>query len=451
MKYFNVPLSLAAAVLAAGLASAPAQTADALRIFTAIEVEYDTMIGRSYQLQGSLNLTDWVNIGNPVIGHGRTVRQVFSTRSGDDVSFAAYRLMIEDGPTNGLAPDTFAGLTLNLDDQPGGDLLEFTTETTGVDQGVSQDPFTYVYTRLTADRGQVELVPAGRNDARKDVYVFTFTAPGIGTWMRDEFRNGQLKDRDQGVFSVVSGNPPGGGTNQPPAGTNSVPAEPPATLAGLVYLFQSGLTPDRLEFTTDTAGVEFEDNPRPNDDDPHKPFNYTYSLLTAETASLIVNLPNNRRDEYDLTFTSGAQGTFVRREFRDGVLDDTDRGTFSPSSMPPVIDPGTINPPSTDQPPSAPVGFTYTMQSGAVPERLVFQTATAGVEFDDSAPSQFTYTYTATGENTVSLVLRFKPDKWDEYDLTFTSGTGGTFVRREFDKNVLKDTDSGPFTIAPTL
>jgi hypothetical protein len=370
MKNTHPLLSLAAAVLVAGVASAPAQSADSLRIFTAIEVEYDTTVGKAYQLQGSLNLTDWVNIGQPVLGHGRSVRQVFSMRSGEDVNFASYRLLIEDGPTNGLAPDTFAGLTMNLDEQPGGDLLEFSTATTGVDLGADPDPFAYVYTRLTADQAQVELVPTGRSDARQEVYVFTFTAPGIGTWMRDEFRNGQLKDRDRGVFRVVSGNPPGGGTNQPPSGTPSVPVEPPASLTGLVYWFQTGLTPDRLEFTTDTTGVEFEDNPRPNDDDPNKPFTYSYRVLSADTASLVVNLPNNRRDEYDLTFTTGAQGKFVRREFRNGVLDDTDRGTFSPSSTPPVIDPGRTNPPTTNQPPAAPVGFTYTLHSGAMPERL---------------------------------------------------------------------------------
>ena len=46
---------------------------------------------------------------------------------------------------------------------------------------------------------------------------------------------------------------------------------------------------------------------------------------------LVLTLPDNRRDEYDLTFTKDAQGTYVRREYRNGVLDDTDSGAFSPA------------------------------------------------------------------------------------------------------------------------
>ena len=62
----------------------------------------------------------------------------------------------------------------------------------------------------------------------------------------------------------------------------------------------------------------------------------------------------------------------------------------------------------------------------------------------------FTYTYTVTGALTARLVLRFKADKWDEYDLTFQAGANtGTFVRREFDRNVLKDTDTGSFRGGP--
>jgi len=77
---------------------------------------------------------------------------------------------------------------------------------------------------------------------------------------------------------------------------------------------------------------------------------------------------------------------------------------------------------------------------------LVVATATAGTEFDDSAPTEFTYTYSLTGANTASLIVRFKADKWDEYDLTFTAGMNtGTFARREFDNNTLKDTDTGTF------
>ena len=86
------------------------------------------------------------------------------------------------------------------------------------------------------------------------------------------------------------------------------------------------------------------------------------------------------------------------------------------------------------------------MQSGAIPERLTFQTATNGVQLDDSGPSSFTYTHEFTAAGVARLVVRFDTDKWDQYDLSYTGANAGTFVRREFRNNVLKDTDSGPFT-----
>jgi hypothetical protein len=70
------------------------------------------------------------------------------------------------------------------------------------------------------------------------------------------------------------------------------------------------------------------------------------------------------------------------------------------------------------------------------------------VEFDDSAPSDFTYTYSATGTSTFSLQVQFKPDRWDDYDLTFTAPAAGTVVRRQYRNSNLSRTDSGTFSIS---
>ncbi len=114
------------------------------------------------------------------------------------------------GSGAGLAPDGLAGLTFDLDDQPGGDQMEFTTDTSGVDLGTSPDPFAYEYTRLTATQARVEV----RDGNKLDAYVFTFTALNAGTWVRDEYRDGSLRDRDTGRFRVIRGTNSGGtGTN----------------------------------------------------------------------------------------------------------------------------------------------------------------------------------------------------------------------------------------------
>lgn len=448
-----------------------AQEDRAVKIRTAVEIEFETERGRSYHIQGSRDMLNWEDVVEPVHGHGGRDGRVLSTKE-DGHKF--FRVVATEIPSGGPAPSSIAGLTLSLDDSPGEDLMQFTSETEGVDLGVNPDPFTYILTRTGPDTIKIEIKRAGVT-GRRDVYTLVFTVAGAGTWVRDEFRGSELKDRDTGVFKVVNGTPGGGtppGGTQPGTGTPppAAPTEVPAALGGLAYLFQSSGQPDRLEFTTATTGTEFSDDV--NDDEPNQ-FTYTYSLSAPATASLIVTFKPDRWDEYALVFTSPAQGTFVRREFKDGALDDTDTGAFSSVVLVPAAQPdpptgGTTNPPSSGEtpppggetpppngsaaPPASLLGLSYSMNDGgAVLTRLVIDSATGGTEFDDSDPTQFTYAYTVTGTNTARLVLTFKTDKWDEYDLTFAaSSNGGTFVRREFDKDELKDTDSGTFSGAPT-
>ena len=90
------------------------------------------------------------------------------------------------------------------------------------------------------------------------------------------------------------------------------------------------------------------------------------------------------------------------------------------------------------------------MNYSTTPPRVVFQTATAGTQFDDSAPTTFTYTYTQTATNIFHLVVTFKPGKYDDYVLTFATGATGNLVLHTYDKNALKRTDSGSFTVTST-
>jgi len=166
---------------------------------------------------------------------------------------------------SGSAPDSFAGLTLNLDDQPGGDLMRFNTATTGVDLGDDPDPFTYVLTKLNVSQVRVDLADGDK----LDVYVFTFRTATAGSWVRDEYRDGRLKDRDTGPFTIVAGtlgsitgNP--GFTNAP--GTNVVVI---FTARTELPLFNLGVAPRasaKAGFKTDERGrrnfeVEIEDAP----------------------------------------------------------------------------------------------------------------------------------------------------------------------------------------------
>lgn len=559
-----------------------------LRVHRAIEVEYPTQPGKSYALQGSTNLADWSDIGTALPGSGRPVSRMFSTRNGGEVSFNHYRLRVIDGPTNGFAPWALTGISIEMDDEPGGDVMNFSTATGGTDvSDPDSDPFNYLYSRLGENEAKAEITYASN---RSDVVTFAFTGPGVGTWSRDEFRDGKLKDHDAGPFRIV-GMATAPGTNSSVVNPNVIvappvaPPAPPASLSNLVYYFQSSGVPDRYDFLDDHNGREVQGVVQ--EGLPTNSLVYVYNVLSSNTASLILSFGyygmGGDRYECDLTFTDGSSGHFVRRLYRRGVLKDTDSGAFSQNMQ--LTPGGSYTPPSGTNsasawppvitptaPPAPPVALTgktyyvytaqfpdqysfiaghygyampgasadeelevteggniymytytnhsdntatliitygyynlggdreeydltyvdgstatfnrrlyrggvvYTNQAGifstnsvlpyaynpgggtnnppigdydfvmSTGESMKFNNATEGLQTDNSNPTDFTYVLTSTGPNTASLRVQFKADKWDEYDLTYGSATAGTFVRRQFDRNDLKDTDTGTFT-----
>lgn len=559
-----------------------------IEIRRATEIEIQTEHGRYYQVQRSTNMVDWQNVDDAIYGHGGKERRLRSTRSDDNPGREYFRVATTDAPTNGFAPWSLTGITMELDDEPGGDVMKFLLATTGEDVSkTDSDPFNYTYSRTGNNEAKAELVYASN---KVDQLTFAFTGPGVGTWSRDEFRDGKLKDHDAGPFRIV-GVATAPGTNVAAVNPNVIvappvaPPAPPASLSNLVYYFQSSGVPDRYDFLDDHNGREVQGVVQ--EGLPTNSLVYVYNVLSSNTASLILSFGyygmGGDRYECDLTFTDGSSGHFVRRLYRRGVLKDTDDGAFSqnmqlnsggsytppagtnaPSPWPPVVTP--------TAPPAPPVslngktyyvytaqfpdqysfvaghygyampgasadeelevteggnvymytytnhsdntatliitygyynlggdreeydltyvdgstatfnrrlyrgGVVYTNQAGifstnsvlpyaynpgggtnnppigdydfvmSTGESLKFNNATEGLQTDNSNPTDFTYVLTSTGPNTASLRVQFKADKWDEYDLTYGGATSGTFVRRQYDQDELKDTDTGTFT-----
>jgi hypothetical protein len=453
MKQFLPLLAIAVGLVAASSTRA-AGADDVLRINHAVEVEHDTVPGHSYVLQSSTNLTDWTDLGEPEPGHGGRDRKLFSAREDNGVH-RFYRVRVMDGPTNGVAPWSVAGWRFQMDDEPGGELMDFLGETNGADLSEGQSAaFAYEFRRTGENEARADIVYSA---TRSNVLTYSFATTNAGTWLTEEYRNGRLKNRHTGLFRVlgdlagtlvvVSTNGAAGG-----GATASEPPAPPASLAGLLYYFQAIGVPDQYGFSDTTAGVEIQGVV--SEGSPTNGFVYTYTVLSTNTASLVMKFgyygAGGDRYEIDLVFTDGPSGHFVRRQYRRGTLKNTDTGVFSPTGLA-GSNGGTVTPITdiavTNPPPVSPAGLTYTMLSGAVSEHLVFQTAT-GVQHDDSAPTDFTYTYAATGADTFSLVVQFKADRWNEYDLNFIDGAHGMFVRRQFQNGVLKGTNAALFIIA---
>lgn len=268
---------------------------DSLRVYTAIEVEYETEKGKIYQLQGSGDLNNWTVIGDPFYGNGKKVTLYFSSRKGVELDYAMYRLMVDQPTESGFAPWSIAGMALLLDDEPGDDVLQFLDETNGLEADESDDRFTYEISKLNENQLSIKatgIEPGSGSGEKVDIYTLTFSSPDKGMWSREEFRKGKVKDRDQGVFTLLSLDeaakviPPITGAVSDPSPVTAVTV--PASLSALSYLFNTGDSPDLLEFVNATQGVEQEDSFSDDDDDdnPAKPFTYTFTTGPLNTAHI---------------------------------------------------------------------------------------------------------------------------------------------------------------------
>jgi hypothetical protein len=197
MKHMTfITLTLGGALLLGASTPLFAQT-NQLRISTAVEIEYQTELGKSYMLQGSVDLKSWTDVGSPVLGNGQTVSQIFSTKDAN-INYASYRLAISPGPTNGYAPWTLLGVQVQMDDASASNVVHYLTATNGADIYASgTDPFTYQYLRTSASDARAD---RAYSPTRRDSIVYSFTGPGVGTWSREEFEQGVLKNRGIGAF-----------------------------------------------------------------------------------------------------------------------------------------------------------------------------------------------------------------------------------------------------------
>ena len=484
-------LAITAALAASSVGRLHAQTVNTLGINTAVEVEYETELGKSYTLQGSSNFVSWTSLGEYLPGTGRKVDRIFSTKNGTEVKYSYYRLATVDGPTNGFAPWTLGGISVEMDDQPGGDVTKFLTDTNGQDlSGVDTDNFSYLYSRLGDSSAKAEITYASN---RTTTVTFEFTGLGVGTWSSDEFRNGKLKRHDAGPFRITGVAPAVGGSTTlvnpnvvvaPPV----APPAPPVSLAGLDYYFQSSGVPDRYQFTSAIAGREIQGTPQ--EGTPTNAFACVYTVTSASTATLQINFGyygvGGDRYDCDLTFTDGSAGHFVRRTYRRGVLKHTDNGAFSQdsslgASAPTAGAGGTTPPPAvTNIPPTWPPvvtataapaplatlsGQTFYVYTSPSPDQYRFASTFYGYATPNAVRSGevetvpggnvYMYTYSNTAPNQASLVITYGyynlgGDR-EEYDLTYVDGSNCTFNRRLYRLGTLYTNQSGIFSTNPVL
>src|ERR1041385_4325578 len=118
-------------ILGSALGQAQAPLPGVLQVRTALEVEFQTEVGKTYTVQGAVGLTNWTDIGSPVLGHGRGVHQIYSTRDTGSNSYAAYRLRVIDGPTNGYAPWSMSSIRVQMDNSSSTNLVQYVADDHG--------------------------------------------------------------------------------------------------------------------------------------------------------------------------------------------------------------------------------------------------------------------------------------------------------------------------------
>lgn len=206
-------------------------------------------------------------------------------------------------------------------------------------------------------------------------------------------------------------------------------ADEPSGILGQFLYFEEG-PEDYLVFIDATTG---EERDIAGDVDE---FTYTFAATGANTASLVATRDVGRYDEWDLTWTGAGQGTFVRREYRDDTLEDTDTGGFVESS-------------GSSAPPSDLSGIRLEESVELEDERFEFLTETDGRKFKPGDIDPFTYTFTpAEGDPAASIVATYRPGRYDEIDLAYEASITGTYILRRFREGLLKDEKRGPFRIA---
>lgn len=211
---------------------------------------------------------------------------------------------------------------------------------------------------------------------------------------------------------------------------NSTPGitAPPADLLGQFLFFEEG-PDDFLLFDDATTG---EERDLLGDIDP---FTYTYTVTGPTTAEFVATYEPGDYDEWDLVYDGPGTGTYVRREYDENTLDDTDTGRFSENS-------GSSTPPVTL------AGIRLEEAVELEDERFEFLTETDGREFEPGDVDPFTYVYEVTDPNTATLVATYKIDKADNLTLTFETDTTGTYVMDRFDDGVLDDQKRGQFRLS---
>ncbi|HUF62694.1 MAG TPA: hypothetical protein VMN36_11515 [Verrucomicrobiales bacterium] len=435
---------LATVLLSLALAG-PALADRFLEIQPGVEVTFPTQRGNAYLMEISTDLEHWLPAGPFCFGDGRPVHEYFpaASRSGQRHFF---RLRILDAGSIGLAPVSLTGQTLVFNegfqqrrfDLIAGGLARETTNSQGL-------TYSFDFLKCAPDEAKLELFD---DFTGQQTIHLSFTSREVGSYRWVRRKAGRIADIDEGTFTTIP--------TRRFAGLST--GGSPASVTGLTAVFDLGVL-RTVVFSEDTR-LQF------SGESSYNPSAYIFSRYSDHKATLRIFSSNGVEEVFELEFIDRWGGSFIMRQYHEGVVEDVERGTFSLSGGPLEAggtDPGddgggnhsgggdgTIEP--IDYRPASLAGFALDILVKYGPRRLCFTTLESGHSIWLKAGSPeycpFTYHYEKIMENRARLTITYPGDSGDEvevYDLSFTGEAGGNITHRD-SENEEAEGDKGVFT-----
>ena len=401
----------------------------------AVEIEFFARRGEAYTVEGQAPFGAWMPFYGPVYGRDELVRALVANPAG----FAEFRLSSEDLAPLGEAPADLEGHAYSLNYGVKMIALVFDEEGGGVAkaQDGSQREFDYQYEKASPDVGELVIEFA---DGGSERLTMTFFRGRVGSFLSEVPREGRRPRRASGSFRA--------GGDVSPRG-----AVAPRTLEGSQLIFRDRGMITTANFITDFSGSLSRQG------GASEIISYTYDISSWPEVSLVISpIGSEETHDYTLVFNARNSGIFERRLIRGNRVRDTDRGQFSGKSKADADDDGKGGGDTKPEclAPDRLTGRTLQTTIGGQVTTILLSGSSTGSILKRRPngrvtlqPFSYSYSKESCDEGLLTLTLpRLSGDEVQVFELDFSSGSGGSCVRKLYEGDELDETEEGNFSLS---
>jgi hypothetical protein len=213
----------------------------------------------------------------------------------------------------------------------------------------------------------------------------------------------------------------------------------PVSIIGYAYLLNDGGDVRLLKFQNGATGTIQLGSEEPES------FRYGFVKTGASKGRLKLLIGEDFEEIYEMRFETDEAGAFSGERFDGDELEDTEAGTFS--RVQGRIESGfDLGDKGDAEAPANLAGYSFMLSSGGQTSMLKVLNEKVMKESVRNISSSYMYDYTFSGS--LGIVSVWKgPAKYDHYQLDFVSASSGTFKRTQYNGGVVRDTDTGLFSV----